>query len=91
MARNLRQSSEGLANLMNTPPYAGQADDLKRYLSDYSSFGLPVARLINYGIPRYNGRTAVHLAASNGLFECLEELLKLGGELKPRKNVYIHS
>ena len=33
--------------------------------------------VVNY--PRQSGRTAVHLAASRGLWECLEVLLKNGG------------
>ena len=77
MARDIRYRSERLANLLNSPPFPGQADEVKRYLSEFGSVGS--GGLINYQIQRYNGRTAVHIAASNGLFECLEELLRLGG------------
>ena len=79
MARELRQSSELLGNLMNSLPYEGQTEDLKRYMQEFEQTGQPVERLINHPIQRYNGRTPVHLAASNGLWECLEILLKNGG------------
>ena len=39
------------------------------------------AEVVNFRNPRQNGRTAVHLAASKGLWECLEVLLKNGGEI----------
>ena len=38
-------------------------------------------QIINRPVQRYNYCTAVHLAASNGLWECLEVLLKNGGKL----------
>ena len=84
MARSLQinSASERLAKLLNASPYAGQTEDLKRFLDNYSSFHQSVERLVNYPNPPYHGRTAVHLAANNGLFDCLEELLKRGGQLK---------
>ena len=81
MSREIRYSSEKLANILNHPPFPGQADELKHFLSECTSNGpFSLAALINYQIPRYHGRTVVHIAANNGLFECLEELLRLGGE-----------
>ena len=80
MSREIRYSSEKLANILNHPPFPGQADELKRFLSECSANGFSLAELINYKIPRYHGRTVVHISANNGLFECLEELLRLGGE-----------
>ena len=38
-------------------------------------------RVINFRLPRQNSRTAVHLAASKGLWQCLEILLKNGGKI----------
>lgn len=82
MARDLRHSSERLANILNLSPFPGQTEELKRFLSECSSKGFSMPGLINYQIPRYHGRTVVHIAANNGLFECLEELLRLGGEAR---------
>lgn len=39
-------------------------------------------QVINFRLPRQNSRTAVHLAASKGLWQCLEILLKTGGKAK---------
>ena len=81
MSQEIRYRSEKLANILNRSP--SPADELKRFLSECSSNGFSLVRLINYQIPRYNGRTVVHIAANNGLFKCLEELLRLGGEYTP--------
>ena len=73
---------------MTTIPYEGQVEthtaQLNQYLSEFEQTGQPVEKLINHRIQRYNGRTSVHLAASNGLWESLEILLKNGGGLSPR-------
>ena len=90
MSRGLRHSSEKLANILNSPPYPGQAEELKKFLSECKSNGFSLNGLINYNIPRYNGRTLVHIAANNGLFGCLEELLKLGGELPVLTIISLH-
>ena len=79
MARDLRASSERLGYLMNTSPYVEQTDHLKQYLQEFEQTGQPVKKVIDYPIQRYNGRTPVHLAASNGLWECLDVLLTNGG------------
>ena len=60
---------------------SGSAEQLKQALLGFEQEGLHKEKLINHPIQRYNGRTSVHLAASNGLFDCLELLLKSGGEL----------
>ena len=62
---------------------SGTIDQLKTALAEFEQMGLQKEKLINYPIQRYNGRTAVHLAASNGLYDCLELLLKSGGESLP--------
>ena len=67
---------ERLGYLLNS----GSIDQLKQALHEFDQAGLQKEKLINYPIQRYNGRTAVHLAASNGLFDCLELLLKSGGK-----------
>ena len=65
---------------MNSAPYVEQTDHLKhRDLQECEQTGQPVKKVIDYAIQRYNGRTPVHLAASNGLWECLDILLKNGG------------
>ena len=79
MARDIRQSSEKLGILMNAQPYDGQTERLKQFLNEFERVGLPPDKVINYGIQRYNGRTPVHLAAANGLWECLDLMLKNGG------------
>lgn len=67
---------ERLGYLLNS----GSIEQLKVALNEFEQQGLQKEKLINYPIQRYNGRTAVHLAASNGLFDCLELLLKFGGK-----------
>ena len=57
------------------PP--GLTDDVRKFLSNFKPSVLP--RLINNPIRRFEGRTPVHLAAANGLVECLEILLESGG------------
>lgn len=75
---NTTLALERLGFLLNS----GTIDQLKQALADFEQIGgLQPEKLINYPIQRYNGRTAVHLAASNGLFDCLELLLKSGGML----------
>ena len=83
MARDLRASSERLGYLMNSAPYVEQTDHLKHYLQEFEQTGQPVKKVIDYAIQRYNGRTPVHLAASNGLWECLDVLLNNGGIVLP--------
>ena len=72
---NTTVALERLGFLLNS----GTIDQLKQALAEFEQIGLQVEKLINYPIQRYNGRTAVHLAASNGLYDCLELLLKSGG------------
>ena len=59
-----------MANILNSAPFPGQAEELKRFLSEYQSNGYSLSVLINYNIPRYNGRTLVHIAGNNGLCSC---------------------
>jgi hypothetical protein len=69
-----------LGALLNSSCYEGQTDQLKQQLQEVSqNRQLPLECVINYPIKHYNDRTCVHLAASNGLWECLEELLNSGG------------
>lgn len=76
------RDAEQLGILLNQPPYTGQTVDLRRFLSNFELSILP--RLINSRIRRYTGQTPVHLAATNGLIECLEILLKSGGRCGAR-------
>ena len=71
------QDAEQLGILLNKPSYKEQTDDIRKFLSNVEPSSLP--RLINSHIRRYTGQTPVHLAATNGLVECLEILLKNGG------------
>ena len=68
---------EQLGFLLNHEPYDTQAEVLRLYLDRFSRVSL--SKLINYPIQRYSGQTSVHLAATNGLWECLEVLLNNGG------------
>ena len=69
------QALEKLVFLVNN----GKVEPLKHALTEFEQCGLQKDKLINYPIQRYNGRTVVHLASSNGLVECLSLLLKSGG------------
>lgn len=73
---NTAVALERLGVLLNS----GTFEQLKQALAEFEQIGLQTDKLINYPIQRYNGRTTVHLAATNGLFDCLELLLKSGGE-----------
>lgn len=71
------RDAEQLGILLNRAPYVRQTEDLREFLSRYEPSIVP--RLINSRIRRYTGQTPVHLAATNGLIDCLEILLKNGG------------
>ena len=66
-----------LGFLLNRDPYDSQTQVLRSFLSRFSPSS--VVKLINHPIKRYSGQTSVHLAAANGLWECLEILLSFGG------------
>lgn len=72
---NILQAVERLVFLVNS----GHVEPLKYALAEFEQCGLQKDKVINYPIQRYNGRTVVHLAASNGLVDCLGLLLKSGG------------
>ena len=75
----IRQHSGRLGYLLNQK-LERQAEQLNYHLQEFAKLGLsPLDKLVNYPLQRYNGRTPVHLAASNGLWECLEILLENGG------------
>ena len=78
---SLRLCSLRLGYLLTSPPNEKQTEHLKQILTETEQAGQPLDKVINYPLQRYSGRTPVHLAASNGLSECLEILLKNGGEL----------
>ncbi len=61
----------------------GDLQGLKQALVKFEKSGLQ--NVINTPIQKYNGRTAVHLAASEGHYEQLELLLKSGGNLYSKK------
>lgn len=77
MPRNsTAQALDRLAYVLNN----GSIDQLKQCMAEFEQVGLQKERLINFPIQRHNGRTTVHLAASNGMYDCLELLLKMGGK-----------
>lgn len=53
---------------------------LKEVLDESEAAGLPKELILNYPIPRYNGRTIVHLAASKGRVDYLKLFLNCGGK-----------
>jgi uncharacterized protein YggL (DUF469 family) len=57
----------------------GTVDQLKKMQMEFQEMGFEVEELINAPLSQYNKRTAIHLAAYNGLPDCLELLLKSGG------------
>ena len=73
----LKQCAETLATLLAAEPPA--ADKLVSTLQELPLSTTP-EQVVNYRLPRQSSRTAVHLAASKGLWQCLEVLLKHGGE-----------
>ena len=79
--KEIQHAAEKLGTLLASRLYEGQTDQFKRQLREVSqNTQLSLKRVINYPIKRYNDRTCVHLAASNGLFECLKGLLQSGGK-----------
>ena len=72
------QAAARLGYLLNEPVLNQRVELLQQTLDEYDS---QKDKIINSPIQRHYGRTAVHLAAGNGLFDCLELLLSYGGEL----------
>ncbi len=69
-----------LGFILNREPYDSQTQVLRSFLSRFPRS--TVLKLINHPIKRYSGQTSVHLAAANGLWECLEILLLSGGRYR---------
>lgn len=78
-AREMRELSETLAAVLGREQGREQRQNFFVLLDEAEQFGC-LERVINHPLQRYNGRTLVHLAAVNGLWEYLEQLLKKGGE-----------
>ena len=88
--QEIQQVSEKLGTLLASRLYDGQTDQFKRQLREVSrNKQVALKRVINYPIKRYNYRTCVHLAASNGLYECLQELLQSGGKFTDLKVIML--
>ena len=78
---DLKQRAEELADLLAAEHHPQQASEkLISILQEVQRSDKPLDQVINYRLPRQNSRTSVHLAASKGLWQCLEVLLKNGGE-----------
>ena len=60
---------------------ASSIENMEQILRDYQADGLQKS-VLDHPIRRHGGRTAVHLVASKGQSNCLELLLKYGGEYK---------
>lgn len=76
----IRQSAERLADLLTAELHPQQVTE--KVVSSLQELQSPTHDLvINYPLQRYYQRTAVHLAAGKGLWQCLEVLLKNGGEI----------
>lgn len=72
----LKQRAENLAALLSAEQHPQVASEkLLKSLQEFPQ----QEQAINYRLQRHNSRTAVHLAASKGLWQCLEVLLKNGG------------
>jgi serine/threonine protein kinase/ankyrin repeat protein/GTPase SAR1 family protein len=74
----VRKLAEGLGTVLSAEPSESQ----KQVFDQYMEMALNqhcLEKVINFPIQRYSGRTLVHIAADKGLHECLEELLKNGG------------
>ena len=72
----LRQRAETLATLLTSDQHPQSISD--KVTGTLQQFPQQ-EEIINYKNTRQNGRTAVHLAASKGLWQSLEVLLKNGG------------
>ena len=72
-----KSASLWIAYLLMT---GGTVDELKKMQMEFQELGFEVEELINAPLSQYKKRTAIHLAAYNGLSDCLELLLKSGGE-----------
>ena len=78
--QQLKQRAETLAAVLIAELHPQVASEkLGRTLSELPERATQ-EQVINHPLPRQNSRTAVHLAASKGLWQCLEVLLKNGGE-----------
>ena len=75
----IRQSAERLSDLLTAELHPQQVTE--KVISTLQELQSPTQeQVINYPLQRHNQRTAVHLAAGKGLWQCLEVLLKNGGE-----------
>lgn len=83
MSQTRKRQTERVSTLLTTDQYPQQVEQLIECLQEVQGYGssqLHLDGVINQPLARYNGRTSVHLAASKGLWQCLEVLLKHGGE-----------
>lgn len=73
-----RQYADRLASILSQE--GAQLSSVRDLLSAVEQDGsLETKQVVNHPLQRYSGRTAVHIAAANGMWECLELLLKNGG------------
>ena len=86
----LKQRAERLADVLTAELHPQQASEKLISTLQEQSLSTPPDQVINFRLPRQNSRTAVHLAAGKGLWQCLEVLLKNGGEMA-RQRVIIDS
>ena len=75
-----KRQTDRIIALLTADQHSKQVEQLIECLQEVQSPQLRLDRFINHPLSRYNGRTPVHLAASKGLWQCLEVLLKHGGE-----------
>ena len=79
--QQLKQRADSLAALLSVEQHPQVASEkLLKSLQELPQ-GTTQAQVINCPLQRQNSRTAVHLAASKGLWQCLEVLLKNGGNV----------
>ena len=78
MDKTTRQYADRLANILSKE--TALPSSVRELLNAVEQDGsLEAKQVINHPQQRHGGRTAVHIAANNGLWECLELLLKNGG------------
>ena len=56
-------------------------EPLRQELDSSEQLNLSKESVVNFPIERYDNRTVVHFAASQGLVDCLTLLLKSGGTI----------
>lgn len=78
LGNEIAMTVEQLYNLLDGK-HQSTGEELKALLAQFQQIGLRPEELINYPMPNHKGRTAIHVAVYRDNIECLNILLKSGG------------